>query len=125
MEETMTTELKAKYRYENVKVLRVLDGDTVELEIDMGNNIRWTDKFRLYGIDTPEVHGSTKAAGDAATEKLKSLLENGILSAETFKPDKYGRWLVRLTVIVDAYPTYVSDAMINAGHARPYFGGTK
>lgn len=119
----MTTE--PKYKYENVRVLRVLDGDTVELEIDLGNNLRWVDKFRLYGVDAPETHGETKPAGEAAADKLRSLLADGVLLAQTYKPDKYGRWLVRLTVIVGAYPADVSDAMISAGHARPYFGGKK
>lgn len=113
------------YKYDHVDLVRVLDGDTVELNIDLGNRIRWQAKFRLLGIDTPEIHGDTKRAGDAASARLSELLANGILLAETHKPDKFGRWLVKLTVMWEGYPTDVAWILINEGHGVPYSGGTK
>ena len=45
--------MKKKYRY-NAKVMRVVDGDTLDLEIDLGFNIKINERVRLFGIDTPE-----------------------------------------------------------------------
>lgn len=114
------------YKYEHVEVIRVLDGDTVELKIDLGNRCHWQEHFRLYGIDTPEIHGETKAAGEAAANRLRELLAGGVELAETLKPDKYGRTLVTLLVVRDADFAYdVAAMLISEGHGKPYFGGKK
>lgn len=113
------------YKYEHVEVLRVLDGDTVELKIDMGNRTHWVEKFRLYGIDTPEIHGPTKEAGEAAANRLRELLAGGVTLAETLKPDKYGRMLVSLRVFGEGHPHDVVKILIDEGHGKPYFGGKK
>jgi endonuclease YncB( thermonuclease family) len=113
------------YRYEHVEVIRVIDGDTVELRIDLGNRCWWQEHFRLYGIDTPEMHGETKQAGEAAGDRLRELLANGVTVAETLRPDKFGRTLIRLTVILNGWPVYVAPLMISEGHGVAYFGGKK
>ena len=113
------------YRYEHVEVIRVIDGDTVELRIDLGNRCWWQEHFRLYGIDTPEIHGETKAAGEAAANRLRELLANGVMLAETLRPDKFGRTLVRLTVMSDGWPVEVARLLISEGHGVAYFGGSK
>ena len=113
------------YRYEHVEVVRVLDGDTVELRIDLGNRCWWQEHFRLYGINTPEIHGETKQAGEAAAERLRELLAGGVLVAETLRPDKYGRTLVRLTVMNSGWPFDVEKLLISEGHGVAYFGGKK
>jgi len=113
------------YKYEHVEVIRVLDGDTVELRIDLGNRCWWQEHFRLYGIDTPEIHGETKAAGEAAANRLRELLAGGVLTAETLKPDKFGRTLVLLTVMNDGWLVEVARLLISEGHGMAYFGGKK
>ena len=113
------------YKYEHVEVVRVLDGDTVELRIDLGNRCWWQEHFRLYGIDTPEIHGETKEAGEAAASRLRELLAGGVLLAETLKPDKYGRTLVRLNAINSGWPVDVARLLIHEGHGVAYFGGSK
>lgn len=114
-----------KWKYEHVEVVRVIDGDTVELRIDLGNRCLWQEKFRIYGIDTPETHGETWAAGTSARETLATMLARGILLAETLRPDKFGRTLVRLTVMQDGFPVDVAQAMIAMGHGVEYYGGKK
>ena len=110
------------WRYDYAQLVRVIDGDTLELDIDMGNSIRWRGKFRLYGIDTPEAHGTTAQAGVHAREVLAGmLLASGIDYVETHKPDKYGRWLV--TVIAGG--KNLSGEMVARGLAKQYFGGRK
>lgn len=113
------------YKYEHVEVVRVIDGDTVELRIDLGNRCWWQENFRLYGIDTPEIHGETKAAGEAAANRLRELLSGGVILAETLRPDKYGRTLVRLTVMNSGWTVEVAPLLISEGHGRPYFGEKK
>ncbi len=110
------------WRYDHVDLVRVVDGDTVELCIDMGNAIRWQGKFRLYGIDTPEMHGTTAQAGQAArVAVIEILTASGIDYAETHKPDKYGRWLV--TVVCGG--KNLSGDLVARGLAKQYFGGRK
>lgn len=110
------------YIYRHVKVDRVIDGDTVTLSVDMGNKVTWTDNFRLSGIDTPE-RGQPGHA-DAGTF-LTQLLKDGISRIETFKPDKFGRWLVEIYVLISGGELLVNQELINKGFAKPYFGGSK
>lgn len=104
------------WRYDHVELVRVVDGDTLELWIDMGNSMSWQGKFRLYGIDTPE-----RQAGLEATRFVHDKLLHGIDYIETIKPDKYGRWLA--TVICGG--ANLSGSLVAAGLAKEYFGGHK
>ena len=111
------------YEYQHVKVDRVIDGDTVVLDIDMGNRNTWTGPFRLAGINAPEIG---TPGGSEARLFLFDLLKGGVALAETIKPDKYGRWLVRLYTHfgLDGTPEGdVGEAMIEAGHAVAYMVG--
>jgi endonuclease YncB( thermonuclease family) len=118
------------WEYRHVTVDRVIDGDTVELTIDMGNRTYWKEHFRLYGIDTPETKKSTKKQGIESTEHLRWLLSTGIDRIRTYKPDKFGRTLVRIWVAqldgdTGTCEDDVATILINAGMGRPYFGGKK
>lgn len=118
------------WQYKRVEVIRVIDGDTVELEIDTGFKNKHTDVFRIYGIDAPEIRGKTKEAGVAAKEFLDGFLLFSKLSfVNTFKDksDKYGRILVQIFVVDhrDQKISEVGAVMINAGHAVPYLGGAR
>jgi len=105
------------WRYDHVELVRVIDGDTVELLIDMGNSIRWRGKFRLYGIDTPE----RQAGLEASRWVHDHLIQHGIDYVETHKPDKYGRWLV--TVVSGS--VNISGELVKRRLAKQYFGGPK
>ena len=111
------------YEYENVRLIRVIDGDTVELDIDQGNHCHWVAKFRLAGIDAPEMHGGSRIDGDAAKLYLEKLLQQPIQCVQTDKPDKYGRWLV--TIYTARLLASVNQRMMERGHAKPYDGGAK
>ena len=111
------------YEYQHVKVARIIDGDTVVLEIDMGNRITWTAPFQIAGINAPEMGAP---GGSEARLFLFEMLKGGVALAETIKPDKYGRWLVRLytSIGLDGVPEGdVGEAMIEAGHAVAYMVG--
>lgn len=110
------------YEYRHVVIERVIDGDTLALEIDLGNKLHWRDSFRLNGIDTPE---RGQPGYTEAIDHLKRLLLMPLSRIETHKPDKYGRWLVDLWVDIDGGTLHVNRMMVADGHAREYFGGKK
>ena len=64
------------YEYRVKKVLRVVDGDTIDVDIDLGFNVSYTQRVRLAGIDTPESRTTDlkeKALGLEVKEYLKHL----------------------------------------------------
>ena len=113
----MTLEPQWTYR---ATVLRWVDGDTVDLRLDPGFRLTLTDRFRVYGIDTPE-RGQPRFT-DAFLAANHLAPSGSEVVVRTYKaPDKYGRWLADI---------YVGDVnlgarLIEAGLAVPYFGGTK
>lgn len=110
------------YQYRHAELLRVIDGDSAWLRIDMGNRVSWSDNFRLNGINAPE-RGTPGAA--EATAYLEGLLSNGIARVETFRPDKYGRWLADIYVGVEGGEMLVNKSMVIDGHAVEYDGGAR
>ncbi|QDU82695.1 Thermonuclease precursor [Polystyrenella longa] len=78
------------------EVVRVIDGDTVELDVDLGFSIRYRLTVRLYGIDAPEQR--EKPQGPAATAFLRKLIEGKQIVLESIKDKqgKYGRYLGKL-----------------------------
>ena len=91
------------YEY-HATVLRVVDGDTIDLDVDLGFHIHVQQRVRLAGINAPE-HGTK--AGDAATKFLHEQLfgmrstpfqEVVIRSTKPPKTEKYGRWLADVTL---------------------------
>jgi len=120
------------YRY-NAKVVRVIDGDTVVLDIDLGFGVTITDEsIRMYGINAPESRTRDlveKEKGLAAKEYIKTLLAPGdsvILRSDLFdKRGKYGRILGTIIVSALGQEMNVNDKMISEGHAVPYFGGKR
>ena len=121
------------YEYK-CKVLRVVDGDTVDVDIDLGFGV-WMHKerVRMMGIDTPESRTRDrveKAFGLASKERLKELLPIGsiqILKTEIDrsgedKKGKFGRILGDFLVDDERRCT---DILVEEGHAVAYFGGSK
>ena len=119
------------YEYK-CKVLKVIDGDTVDVDIDLGFGV-WLKKerVRIMGIDTPESRTRDKVEkkfGLASKAKLKELLKNGaILKTEVSKKGedmkgKFGRILGDFILEDDRR---VTEVLIDQGHAVAYFGGSK
>jgi micrococcal nuclease len=118
------------YEYK-CKILKVVDGDTVDVDIDLGFGIWQKDeRVRIMGIDTPESRTRDKVEkkfGLASKEKLKSLLgKTGILKTQINKKGedmkgKFGRILGDF--LVDGKK--VSKILCEEGFAVPYFGGAK
>jgi micrococcal nuclease len=85
------------YDYLVHDVLRVVDGDTVDLRLDLGFYLSAALRFRLLNTDTPERH---EVGWHQSTEFTKAWLaaHEGAIRAETQKADSFGRWLARLYV---------------------------
>ena len=119
---------KDPYIYRVKQVLRVVDGDTIDADIDLGFDISLTKRVRLSGVDTPESRTTDlkeKTLGLEVKEWLKKKLDgkkNILIKTEL--PDsteKYGRILGRLYVD----DVCLNDRMIDEGYAWEYSGGTK
>lgn len=118
------------YEYRVKKITGVVDGDTIDVEIDLGFNVSFSQRVRLAGIDTPESRTKDKfekSLGIESKEYLKSKLKDAtIIVIKTEKPDsseKYGRILGWL--YVDGDTVSVNDHMIEDGYAWGYLGETK
>ena len=118
------------YEYRVKKVTGVVDGDTIDVDIDLGFNVSFSQRVRLAGIDTPESRTSDKfekTLGLESKEYLKSKLKDAkVVVIKTEKPDsseKYGRILGWL--YVDGDTVSVNDHMIEDGYAWGYLGETK
>ena len=112
------------YHYKIKKINRVIDGDTVDLDIDLGFSITLTQRVRLKDIDAPETRttdAEEKSKGLAAKEWVKKeLSREGEWIIETTKEDKYGRILGTLYLVGD--PVTINERMLNEGIAVPYVG---
>lgn len=118
------------YEYRVKKLVAVIDGDTIDVEIDLGFDISIFKRVRLAGIDTPESRTSDKkekAFGLESKAKLKQMLSSATtIVVKTEKPDsseKYGRVLGWL--FVDEDKVSVNDMLIASGYAWSYLGDTK
>lgn len=119
------------YEY-RATILRVIDGDTVDVDIDLGFGI-WqrSERVRIMGIDTPESRTSDeeeKVFGKAAKKRLTELLqEHTILMTEVNKAgeDMKGKFGRILGDFKTDNGTKVTEVLINEGHAVAYFGGAK
>jgi micrococcal nuclease len=109
------------------KLVRVVDGDTVDFAVDLGFNVWINERFRLLGIDTPELSSSdpeVRVKAAAAKQALITLLlDTSVVTIETKKQkgDKYGRWLA----VVKVEGMSVNEEMVRLGHAVTYDGGAK
>jgi micrococcal nuclease len=118
------------YEYRVKKVTGVVDGDTIDVDIDLGFNISYSQRVRLAGIDTPESRTTDKkekVLGLEVKQRLKDILASAsIVVIRTQKPDsteKYGRVLGWL--FVDGAEKSVNEALIADGYAWGYMGETK
>jgi len=125
---------KSCYNFRVTKINRVVDGDTIDVTIDLGFDLYKKERVRIAGVDTPEKRTRNleeKALGIDATNWMKEQLEDAINgeSELTIRTElkggmgKYGRLLGWLYV-GDA-DISLNEAMIIAGYAWSYDGGTK
>ena len=116
------------YQYFVKNVLKVVDGDTIDVEIDLGFDLTKKERVRLGGIDTPESRTrdlEEKKLGLQAKDYLKSLIMNADkLIVRTEKDGKFGRMIGYLYMNPDATVS-LNQMLIDEGFAWMYDGGTK
>ena len=125
---------KSCYNFRVTKIVKVLDGDTIDVLIDLGFDLFKKERVRIAGVDTPEKRTrdlEEKALGIDATNWLKAKLDETIKGDEelTIRTElkggvgKYGRLLGWL--YVGDTDISLNEQMINEGYAWSYDGGTK
>ena len=117
------------YKY-NCVIKRIVDGDTVDVDIDLGFDV-WMNnqRIRISGVDAPEIRTrdlEEKAAGQAATAFVENLLPVGsnqvLISKEYASTGKYGR-IIGTFELYDAVKDAWSDLstmLLESGHAETY-----
>ena len=123
-------ENKDPYIYRIREIHKVVDGDTIDADIDLGFDISLTKRIRLAGVDTPESRTTDlkeKALGLESKEWLKHRVEGAKdIIIKTELPDsteKYGRIIGHLFINGEA--TSLNEQMITEGYALAYDGGAK
>jgi micrococcal nuclease len=118
------------YEYFVREVKNVVDGDTIDVIIDLGFDILFSSRVRLAGIDTPEsrtTDKAEKALGIEAKEYLKKQLKDAksvvIRTEKMDSSEKYGRILG--WVYINGESESINNKMINDGYAWGYLGETK
>lgn len=113
------------YRYK-AKIVKVVDGDTVDAVVDLGFTVSVKVRLRLYGIDTPELKGIStdqKTLARSARDYLEGAVLNEQVEIETVKTlDKYGRWLATIFLFGEIN---VNKMMVEEGLAVEYYGAKK
>ena len=125
---------KSCYNFRVIEIVKVLDGDTIDVTIDLGFDLYKKERVRIAGVDTPEKRTrdlEEKALGIDATNWLKGKLESAIEGDDDLVirtelhggVGKYGR-LLRWLYLGDAELS-LNEQMITEGYAWEYDGGTK
>ena len=125
---------KSCYNFRVTKIDKVLDGDTIDVTIDLGFDLFKKERVRIAGVDTPEKRTRNleeKALGLDATDWLKDKLEGAISGDDDLVirtelvggTGKYGR-LLGWCYIGDSTVS-LNEQMIEEGYAHAYDGGTK
>ena len=121
------------YTYK-AKLDRVIDGDTIDVDIDLGFDIKVKKRVRFVGINAPESRTrdlEEKAKGLAAKDRVKAILaENDIFTIESQEIGKYGRVLGKIYLSrIDGRDSLtqicLNDQLIKEGHGVEYHGGKR
>lgn len=117
----------SKLYWYQAKCINVVDGDTVDLEIDLGLKLMLRERIRLYGVDTPEIYSTKKDSqeykdGMVAKARVSDLILGKIIWVNTMKDkqEKYGRYL-GIIYVKDAAGNMVvvNDILLAEGLAKP------
>lgn len=104
------------YTYSGI-VMRVVDADTIDINVDLGFYTHQHLRFRLARIDAWEVRGEERSLGLAAKERVAELLPVGSkVTLTSEKTGKYGRWIA--DILLEDQGTTLSDLLVKEGHAE-------
>ena len=122
------------FQYE-AKIVSVVDGDTMILDLDLGFKIHITETVRLARINTPEIvnYGATGIDDPARVFVMERCPPGSVCVANISRREKYGRWLADILFRpgesdrdqILQNPRVLNDELVKAGLAKPYAGGKK
>jgi micrococcal nuclease len=103
-------------------ITKIVDGDTVHADIDLGFHIILKDQvLRLRGINTPEIKGTQKPEGLVAKGRVEGLILGRTVQIKTYKDkrEKYGR------ILADIFlgSSHINEILVKEGYAEPYMVG--
>ena len=114
------------FTYKVKEVTKIVDGDTVDVIIDLGFGLTKKERVRVAGIDAPESRTrdlAEKAPGLEAKEFIREKLDTDDIIIRTEKEGKYGRILGWL--YTSEYSCSINEIMVIKGYAWQYDGGSK
>ncbi len=114
------------YEYHVKEIVKIVDGDTVDLVLDLGFSTFVQQRLRLKGIDTPELSSTNESeriiANEAKGYVSVWLINQKKLAVKTFKDDKYGRLLAE---IFGDGGVCLNTLLVESGYAWAYNGGIR
>lgn len=119
-EVTTNIQLAELYHYKS-KVVNIVDGDTIDVDLDLGFSTHYIERFRLYGIDAWEKSGDERIKGLLAKTRVVELIPPGTeIITKTIKDakGKYGRYLGDIYMLDN--PMSINQILLEEGHATPY-----
>ena len=124
------------FSYRVSKVVKIIDGDTIDADIDLGFHITVRKRIRLYGIDAPETRLQSKiknledrkkekSLGLSAKARVSEICSTNSVYLESVKIGKYGRVVGTIYYLEDDIGVEddfvsINDLLIAEGHAKPY-----
>lgn len=104
------------------KVVRVVDGDTIDVSVDLGFGVWKKERLRLARIDTPEVRGKEKEAGLAAKAFVETAMsdQDMIIIKTSKQKGKFGRYIAEIEVLAEEEWENLNDMLLKEGYAKPY-----
>lgn len=110
--------------------IKVIDGDTIDVFLDIGFKCTRTERLRLMGVNCPELHGPTSAAGMRAKKFTEGVIagwqpidERWPLAVQTFKADVFGRYLAHVwPMAADEGSPHLSALLLGSGNAVVFHG---
>jgi len=106
-------------------VERIVDGDTLDLMVDLGYGVWTHQRIRLARVNAPEMRGEEKMRGALAkayVEKLVGLVEGEITVKTTKEKGKYGRYIAEIELEHEGEKINLSDTLLAEGYAKLYEG---
>ena len=103
------------------EVLRVVDGDTIDVLVDLGFGVYKKERLRLARVDAWETRLEEREKGLAAKEFVKKETPEGsTVTITTSRKGKYGRYIAEVSYLGSDRAENLSDKLVQEGHAIPY-----
>ena len=104
-------------------VLKVVDGDTIDVMVDLGMGVHRKERLRFSRINAWETRGEHKEKGKLAKARVAELIPVGdkiLIKTQKDKKGKYGRYIAEIFILDGVISVNLNDLLLNEGHAVVY-----